>query len=543
MSTPIPMASYTQPYDATSTSAAKVASPSPPEKFDEDISAARCQLFANSALEVQKEWTYMTERRFDLDGLDFDTAWHLLQLHWNHHHMAYLLSYRPALMHSLATGGPYINKLLLNAIYLASALNSDRKELYDDKSSIASAVGLLTVGSSLVSNGQQTAGWHYSGLGYRMMVDLGLHISPDQTRTSDPLNASQSQIEFTHVDMEMSRRVFWGAYINDKFQSLYFGRPPALVAIGIEPSRLLIDTYEELELWSPYVDSRASSPPLPPSFPQPAYTISTFSSLLELVDIMADIIEHFYTPKVHFLSKENTLREVKRVQSDLQSWEQRLPKHLLYHPKHDPVPPAHRFNPPMTFHMLHILLYRPFLAEGHLRHFELDENEPRAICTSAAFQIYELAKAYRQAFTFRRATYMFSYSLFSAASIIPLKSSGEQTAVDTMQKVIAAFFWTSLKELQNGANFGLRKPIMIIRSLFERAGLHSEPTTTHRNDIEHGVPSQERPLNQSCYTRVFENIDEQTLFQDLTSGSFDEVINMGDMVVDEDSHILYGLFR
>lgn len=72
MSSPIPMSSYTQWHDATSTSAAKAASPSRPEKLDEDISAAHCQLFANSA---------MTGRRFDLDGLDFDTAWHLLQSH------------------------------------------------------------------------------------------------------------------------------------------------------------------------------------------------------------------------------------------------------------------------------------------------------------------------------------------------------------------------------------------------------------------------------------------------------------------------------
>lgn len=356
--------------DASTASASRDISRFTSEKRDEQIAAARGQLFANSALEIQKEWTYIAERKFDLDGMEFDTAWHLLQLHWNHHHMAYLLTYRPALMHSLATGGPYINKLLLNAIYLSSALNSDRRELYDDlnerqslgrrfylrfqqlllpeleRSSIASAVALITVGSSLVSNGQQTAGWHYSGLGYRMIVDLGLHISPDRTHISDPLNPSQPQIEFTDVDIEMSRRVFWGAYINDKFQALYFGRPPVLIATGIEPSRSLDDTYEELDLWTPYMDPLDSSPRLLPYVPQPAYTISTFSSFIELADIMADIIEHLYTPNVQFISKETTLREVARMQHDLESWEQRIPKHLLYDPKCDPAPPAHRFNPP-----------------------------------------------------------------------------------------------------------------------------------------------------------------------------------------------------
>ena len=194
--------------------------------------------------------------------------------------------------------------------------------------------------------------------------------------------------------------------------------------------------------------------------------------------------------------------------------------------------------------MLHILLNRPFLPEGHLRHFALDENEPRSICTSAAFQIYELAKAYREAFTLRRAPYMFSYALFSAASIIPFKSCGEQTGTNMLPNDIAGFFWTALKELQNGANFGLRKPIMIIRSLFERAGLDLDSITTHLDGLGHQAPAQHLQLiNQNCDSGTFENIDDQTLFQDLVSGSCDGALNMGDMIMDEDSHILYGLFR
>ncbi|KAL2821324.1 hypothetical protein BDW59DRAFT_164207 [Aspergillus cavernicola] len=41
---------------------------------EEDTLEEQCRLFADSALQIQKEWTYMTERKFDLDGLDFDTA-------------------------------------------------------------------------------------------------------------------------------------------------------------------------------------------------------------------------------------------------------------------------------------------------------------------------------------------------------------------------------------------------------------------------------------------------------------------------------------
>lgn len=343
---------------------------SPREEHDETVAAIRDRIFAYAALERQKEWTYMTERKFDLDGLHFDMAWHLLQLHWNHHHLAYLLTYRPALMHSLATDGPYINKLLLNAIYLSSALSSDRKEFFDDindrqslgqrfyrrfqqlllpeleRSSIASAVALLTVGSSLVSSGRQTAGWHYSGLGYRMIVDLGLHVSTNQIHTPDPVFLSPKQFEMTEVEQEIRRRVFWGAYINDKFQSLYFGRPPALIAMGIEPSRSFLDTYDELETWTPYQDTETTGSPLSHYTPQPTYAISTFNSFIDLADIMADIVEQIYSPKVRFISKEKALHGAERIQHNLELWAHSLPSHLLYDPQNDPPPPAHRFNPP-----------------------------------------------------------------------------------------------------------------------------------------------------------------------------------------------------
>jgi hypothetical protein len=316
------------------------------------------------------EWTYMTERKFDLDGLDFDTAWNLLQLHWNHHHQAYLITYRPAIMHSLATNGPYVNKLLLNAIFLASALLVDREELNDgstgrqsliarfisriqqltvaelERSSVASAVAFNIISSSLVSRGYQTAGWHYSGLGYRMIIDMGLHVDSHEVHFthSDP---SQTVHSFTEVDRELHRRVYWGAYMNDKSQSLYFGRQPALMTSGAEPSRECLDTFEELELWEPYVDSTSLVSPSTYE-PQPAYTVSTFHSFICLADIMAGIVTSLYSPQVQFQSKDRILESTAELRKRLELWRLNLPTHLQYEPSWGKAPPAHRFNPPFV---------------------------------------------------------------------------------------------------------------------------------------------------------------------------------------------------
>jgi hypothetical protein len=119
--------------------------------------------------------------------------------------------------------------------------------------------------------------------------------------------------------------------------------------------------------------------------------------------------------------------------------------------------------------MLQILLHRPFLPEGHLNHFELEEYSTRQVCIDAALHIYHLAQAYRTAFTLRRAPYLFSYALFSAATVVPHDQL--PTWSDAARSSMIVFFWNALSELQKGSNFGLRRPIKIMRDFMERAGI------------------------------------------------------------------------
>jgi hypothetical protein len=90
------------------------------------------QLFAFAALQRQRESVMLgqlgrgMEAKIELDGLPVELATHLLDLHWNRQHLAYLLTYRPAIFDSLTNDGPYASKLLLNAIYYSSCLYSDR---------------------------------------------------------------------------------------------------------------------------------------------------------------------------------------------------------------------------------------------------------------------------------------------------------------------------------------------------------------------------------------------------------------------------------
>lgn len=331
-------------------------------------SITRDRLIAFSAIIRQKEAiiysTPSIAANIDFDGVPVDMAMHLLELHWNRLHFMYLLTYRPLVMDSLFNNGPYINKLLLNAIYLQSSLYSDRVSLHSDlddtqtmgmsfydrfkallihhidKPSLPTVVALLTCGACLLQYGKQSTSWVYCGMAYRMITDLGYHL--EDPRSSQ----SREDVRLSALDKEARRRVYWGAYANDKFQSLYLGRPPGLPQSHGNVPRDFCDSYEELEEWKPYTDARArlndTSIPVYPG--RPSYALSTFQCLLQLSVITETIINAFYSTKDAKALEHDLLKSKLTVKTQLDRWRETLPAHLLFDPKTDETPPPHQMT-------------------------------------------------------------------------------------------------------------------------------------------------------------------------------------------------------
>ena len=130
-------------------------------------------------------------------------------------------------MRDMACDGPYFSKLLLNAIYFGASKFSPRIEVRRnpsdvrtagwkfrqrvrellggalDKSEITTIQALLVMTNSLFALGdERSAAWLYAGLAFRMIIDLGLHVEM-------PVVSSR---RFTDEDIEIRRRVFWGAF-------------------------------------------------------------------------------------------------------------------------------------------------------------------------------------------------------------------------------------------------------------------------------------------------------------------------------------------
>lgn len=148
---------------------------------------------------------------------------------WKTAHSAFLVVYRPAFMRDWACGGPHHSKLLLNAIYCNASrhLSENNIRRYDtsraalrarfqqrfkellresfDQSTTTTVQALLVISVSLSALGEdcRSVSWLYSGMAYRMIVDLGLHTSKSHSSTSK---------QASEEDDEIQRRIFWSAF-------------------------------------------------------------------------------------------------------------------------------------------------------------------------------------------------------------------------------------------------------------------------------------------------------------------------------------------
>ncbi|QRD93133.1 fungal-specific transcription factor domain-containing protein [Aspergillus flavus] len=440
----------------------------------------------------------------DFDGVPMDTAMHLLGLHWNRLHLMYLLTYRPAFVDSLLTNEPYVNKLLMNAIYIQSSLYSDRNPLlpdsgdprapgmafygrfksllvhYIDKPNLPTVVALFLCGACLVQYGKQSAGWVFCGMAYRMIFDLGYHLEDRK-----PSHCGDDMI-LSPLEREIRRRVYWGAYATDKSQSLYFSQNPALYLSQANVPREFLDSFEELEEWKPYVDPNVElcNAKAPMYRGRPSFALSTFECLLQLSVITESVIGAFYSTGHGVKSLLSLLETRQQIMMKLDEWRSGLPSHLSFDPSVDDPPPPHQMTLYTTYWTLVILTQQPFTTQNRfgLNLHAQDKHEAMDKCIEAAFNIRALAETYQRSFTLRRAQIGISYAMYSA--VLNLLQSDSQGRDDYTEA--CRFFWSALLEYQKGCGSGLKKPLALLKSLMLRVAKLAPCITDNTSDAVPG---------------------------------------------------------
>ena len=90
----------------------------------------------------------------------------------------------------------------------------------DRGSLIPTIQGLLILSSREVACGRTAQGWLYSGMAFRMMRDLGLHVAPKKL--------GYLARQFSDEDLAVRQQLFWSCYTWDKTMSLCLGRAPTI---------------------------------------------------------------------------------------------------------------------------------------------------------------------------------------------------------------------------------------------------------------------------------------------------------------------------
>ncbi|KAM5363386.1 hypothetical protein ACJZ2D_012027 [Fusarium nematophilum] len=454
----------------------------------------RNSLIANAAL--QRHMEYGLARLPSIDGIPTELALHLLNLHWARQHHTFLLTYRPAVMRDLGCSGQYCSNFMLNAIFACSSKFSPRIEVRDNPGDPATAgrrffrrcddlltkdslltrphistiVGLLLLGSTYNARGETSKGWLYTGYALRMVYDLGLHLDPKQT-TDNP------------EEIEIRRRVFWGAFVCDKLQSLYLGRPVAINLRDSQVSREFMDLYEEKEPFLPPAIASGSSPGLPEGIGDaiPLHSVSTFQQLCMLSKIMITIINRFYVVGATFSNAQNSLQQVDKA---LQQWRDNLSPDLDFQPWLSPDGAVPRQPPNVMvlhnlYHSLIILVHRPFISDGHLRSAAAPVRSWER-CTVAARCITSIALTYKSTFSLSGAPYVLGYSIYVACTIhVRNAASQDHQSGDHLSLLKASL--RCLDELCL-ANPGVAKPANIIRRLVEANRLDLMTEEVHSID-------------------------------------------------------------
>lgn len=209
------------------------------------------------------------------------------------------------------------------------------------RSRIPTVQALLLLASSLFALGQHESSWLYSGLAFRMIVDLGeatiklsrtcLYISliplyPFPASPGLHIDNSAFDKSLSAEDVEIRRRVLYGSFCFDKIHSLYQGRPPTLQEVDINVPLVFNDLYEEGELWRPTTFPSTSGTAFRAGVA--THSVTTFTAMCKLCSILGKALNALYSFQSFGYTARRHLENLHLLDGDLDRFERELPDHL-----------------------------------------------------------------------------------------------------------------------------------------------------------------------------------------------------------------------
>ncbi|KAH8816643.1 fungal-specific transcription factor domain-containing protein [Xylogone sp. PMI_703] len=384
-----------------------------------------------------------------------------LKYYWCWIHPMFMFVDRPSFTREMASrspeepDGPYFSETLLKVLLAHSArygLRSSRDKETASRimtalteqahmslalrvtkpSSLPTIQALLQQSAREMAFGNSSQAWLYSGMAFRIAIDLGIHL-PGETLRVYVKN-------LTAEDIEVRKRLFWSCYTWDKAISLYLGRMPAFTLHVESNPPVFTNNFLENDLWEPYYgfDSREDVSARTRYSPQKGYMISCFTWLSKLSMILSAIMLEIYSSSAECRSDSETASSKRsssssdsqtaknsafvRISSSLQRWWMELPDFLRLNVRRLPQlsPPLHIVSLNLLYNATLILLHRPFIIGA------TDFSNPAVcrsyqICIGATASMHDLLELLTATFGYVHTSYLNCYSTYIGATITVLR--------------------------------------------------------------------------------------------------------------------------
>ncbi|KAL2829616.1 fungal-specific transcription factor domain-containing protein [Aspergillus pseudoustus] len=428
------------------------------EEMDEDL---RPSLW-NSELEIQQSTTSAEQSPEGVSDVlalgqlnpQNGVCQQAMSAFFQHAYYYHMVLYREYFLRDYKAGkGPYYSDLLFYAIAaLGSHLSSDDRvqnlsdTFYDcaenilhsgvlDSPDVTTVQALLLLGQRDVGHGKTTKGWLLTGLAFRMVHEMGLHLDPNHWKTTHD----------SEVDREALRRVYWACFIADKQLSLYLGRPPCLhsTEADVNDSVRIAYPVDWDSLLDEYIEKNTSRTQYEDGV---AFT-SCFTQLANLSKIVhrmiTEVFEYRKTNDATILATST-----KSIYVALNKWLSELPPKLHWNQWLKNTVPPYVLHLHIYYHTALIILYRPprTLMTTHLAIF----RQGFEICEQSLALILQLLKVYSRDYGFDHLPLAFIHPAATITSLVLLKLyvpglSGEQNGTAQQLEQISAFVDTLAK--------------------------------------------------------------------------------------------------
>jgi hypothetical protein len=341
-----------------------------------------------------------------------ETHEYLLNLYWGVYNSHFHLVHKDAFNDDMETGGTQFYSILLHLSMLAvgfryadknrediarltasgkapsaiSTMHAKAKSMIslelERPGGIPSIQALFLLADLECYVGNDATGWMLAGMSFRLVFDVGLHVDPNE-------------LQLTEKELEIRHMVLWACLINDKYYSIYMGRPSYFKNSDIAPSCMSFD-------FARLIQSR-----IPRPFSKSPET-KVYESLLHLMELVGPLCDlevkrPWKTTDAYF--------KIAAVDRELTNWLSALPAELKWNEENvaNGTPPFYLLH--SQYHTALILLHRPFVNYGQPADIVNDyggEAEPermnhftilsRTVCADNAKKVATILNQYRQRF-------------------------------------------------------------------------------------------------------------------------------------------------